>query len=629
VYDPVGNLASETYGNGKSKRVSHNAVNQPISVNYDDGSEVLFAYDKNGNKVTLTDRFGTTSYGYDGLNRLTQITRFDRKIVDYGYDGVGNRTSLTYPDGRSIQYEYDGSERPIAVFDGGGKRTSYVYDQAERLVSTTLPNGIQTIYSYDAASRLLQVLNASRSRVISSFDYQLDRVGNRIQIASIRDGISTYTYDSLNQLTAWSDGWGHAVTYSYDELGNRTKRTTKERIELYAYDDADELISAGPSTFTYDGSGNRLTKTFFDTTTSYTWDSANRLKSVRSRSQNIQYQYDGDGNRIGKDTDYEYHSYVNDVWRRAPEVITDYRGEMPTDYVHGYALIAAVAGNDADYVDYDGLGSAVNTSESNGSVRASFSYDPWGNSASFGDRASDASDEAEPNISIRFAGQTLDRADNLYYLRARYYDPGIGRFLSGDPIGARLGSPNDQNRYIYARNNPIRYVDPLGLSSEGSTIAQDFASSTSSALSGLGAFAGLAVRGPTTQTEKTIVATGATAAAVLYVAPEVVEYCTFEAGNCAAIAQAAVELSTHQTTGLYGITTGAENWTQIGAMAVQAAIENVDKLENLLGPTDSGGSWNPGPDSGPIFYPDPLDPSGVSDSNPNINSDVDDSEQQQ
>jgi RHS repeat-associated protein len=63
----------------------------------------------------------------------------------------------------------------------------------------------------------------------------------------------------------------------------------------------------------------------------------------------------------------------------------------------------------------------------------------------------------------RFTGQQLDVDSGLYYLRARYYDPSIGRFMTRDPFRGWLASPQSQNPHAYVMNNPANLVDPLGL----------------------------------------------------------------------------------------------------------------------------------------------------------------------
>ncbi|WP_424141323.1 RHS repeat-associated core domain-containing protein [Sporosalibacterium faouarense] len=63
---------------------------------------------------------------------------------------------------------------------------------------------------------------------------------------------------------------------------------------------------------------------------------------------------------------------------------------------------------------------------------------------------------------FRYSGEYYDKETGTYYLRARYYDPSIGRFISEDSYTGKLTDPLSLNLYTYCWNNPIRYVDPSG-----------------------------------------------------------------------------------------------------------------------------------------------------------------------
>jgi RHS repeat-associated protein len=82
-------------------------------------------------------------------------------------------------------------------------------------------------------------------------------------------------------------------------------------------------------------------------------------------------------------------------------------------------------------------------------------YDPWG-------KVSSTEGNVDPEK--RFTGQILDPESGLYYYGARYYDPELARFISPDPIVPSPGDPQTLNRYSYVRNNPVRYIDPSGMS---------------------------------------------------------------------------------------------------------------------------------------------------------------------
>lgn len=557
AYDLVGNLISVTYANGSSRTISYDAANRPTTLSYADGTAVSRAYDPNGNRTSMTDSLGITSYSYDFLNRLTAVTRFDGKKISHAYDSVGNRSALIHPDGKSVLYRYDPSNRLMGITDWNGGTTTYMYDAAARLVSTALPNGIQSSYTYDQANRLIAVSNASPKKVLSRFQYLLDAVGNRTQVRS-QLGTTTYVYDALNELISSTGVPGISTQYSYDATGNRTSLALPDINVPYSYDDADELISAGPATFTYDGNGNRASETVLGITTTYGWDSANRLKSVSlGPLADVQYGYDGDGNRISMSTPFSQDSFVNDIGLRLPRILADYTAGVPTDYVNGYAVVAAMSAGDADYLDYDGLGSTANISQSNGRAQGSFAYDVWGEPLN-------PAGGAIP----RFAGQSLDTWDNLYYMRARYYDPAVGRFLSNDPLGARFGGPYDQNRYVYARNNPLRYVDPSGLSAEPNSIADVYqrhigeqgglgagfkSSSTTPNLIPLGLVVGICV----VQPEICIAAGLAIVDGLAYLSTETASLCLQHIATCTNLIRGAATVGLARATGSPSLPPGA------------------------------------------------------------------------
>jgi RHS repeat-associated protein len=97
----------------------------------------------------------------------------------------------------------------------------------------------------------------------------------------------------------------------------------------------------------------------------------------------------------------------------------------------------------------DALGSTLALTDSSGAVQTQYTYTPFGSTIATG---------ATSGNSFEYTGREND-GTGLYFYRARYYNPAIGRFISEDPIGYRGGI----NKYVYARNNPISYDDPLGL----------------------------------------------------------------------------------------------------------------------------------------------------------------------
>jgi RHS repeat-associated protein len=130
---------------------------------------------------------------------------------------------------------------------------------------------------------------------------------------------------------------------------------------------------------------------------------------------------------------------------------TDNAGAVQAIYNYGNDLISMNRAGVDSYYHYDGLGSVKQMTDSSETVVASYIYDAFGNSVA------SVSSVANP---YGFTGeQQFAEADNLVFLRARYYKPSIGRFISRDPIGYKGGI----NLYVYVQNNPINFIDPFGL----------------------------------------------------------------------------------------------------------------------------------------------------------------------
>jgi RHS repeat-associated protein len=342
------------------------------------------------------------------------------------------------------------------VTDWSSQTTTSGYDAAGNLVSTVFPNGASTAYAYDAAGRLLNVTNRTGANVNSAYTYVMDKVGNRLEVASYNEGVERYGYDKLYRLTSWTSPSRQAVRYAYDPVGNRVSMAEPTGTVNYAYDAADELLAAGGTTFTYDGNGNQLTKTTAGVTLTYDWDALNRLLSVTGGSVNTQYQYDGDGNRVSQQTPAGTYAYANDTATPLPVVVNENGPDGNIDYAWGSSLISASATGLQSFYQFDGLGSVVAVTDGAASQKASYAYEPWGSVIG-------GSDQLGTKNKFKFTSEAVDPSANLTFLRGRYYDSNIGRFLGTDPAHGMSGA--NVQPYQYGRGNPLRYTDPLGRSS--------------------------------------------------------------------------------------------------------------------------------------------------------------------
>ncbi len=465
AYDPVGNVLATTDAKAQTNQFTYDALNRLLAISYADGKSVAYSYDANGNRTSMVDSHGTTTYSYDDLDRLTSVAHPGGKVVAYAYDAVGNRQSLAYPDDKTVNYSYDAANRLSQVNDWLGRISRYSYDQASNLLGTTYPNQAALSLVYDAANRLLQVRNSYRGssdlplNPVTSFTYLLDAVGNRLKVTDGSGKATQYGYDKLNQLTSVTKDT-KVTKFTYDVVGNRVKLTAPGTSITYTYDAADRLLSADTATFTYDANGNQTSKT--QTATGqpfiYTYDAANRLVSVTGGAANNSFAYDGDGNRISQTVGAGTYIYVNDVATALPVVLQELGPDGNISYTYGLGLVSGSGPAFDFFYHYDGLGSIVGLTGSSGKLLGRYAFDAWGQA--------DLS-VPEPKIGtknkFRFTGEALDPGTGLYYLRARYYDSTIGRFLSGDPFRGISAFPLSKNLYLYALGNPVSYRDPSGL----------------------------------------------------------------------------------------------------------------------------------------------------------------------
>ena len=148
-------------------------------------------------------------------------------------------------------------------------------------------------------------------------------------------------------------------------------------------------------------------------------------------------------------------NYQWDVNRSLPVVTMD----GTNTYVCGHDLISATDGSsNQTYFTYDGLGSTTDLTNGTGTVTDTYSYDVFG--------AVRASTSSTANV-WQFTGEQHDVDSDLYYLRARHYDPATGRFLGQDPWKGISSVPKTQTPYAYAMNAPTNYIDPTGMTPGG------------------------------------------------------------------------------------------------------------------------------------------------------------------
>jgi len=485
-YDLLDHLQWVTNALGRVTRLTHDGLGRLVEMDGPDTNDtVRCAYDGNDNLTRLEDPTGVTTYAYDDLDRLTRITLpRGRGAVVYGYDPAGRVTSLRYPHGATVCYGYDAAGRLETVADGTNA-TAYAYYPDGLLKSAQLPNGIVSQYAYDSFARLTDLVHTNAfGQLVAAFHYGMDNNGNRTQVTIRRlaldvpgplamvTNVYRYAYDARDQLIRAEHPDGSAVEYTYDDNANRLSRSADPdgpgplaaAVEYYHYGSENRLDSvtdaggAAVAQYFYDPMGNLVSRVTATNTVRYSYDSRNLLVQVEDGVNLVRYEYDGNGDRIARILNGARTEYVNDPNRECsqPLLETDGSGRVQAIYVYGLGRVSGLLPGETEALYYlqDALGSTVALANRAGETIQACEYDSFGELR----RETTRAGRAPPANELLFGGERLERVTGLHFLRARYYDPGSGRFLSKDPFGFS----NGEGPYTYVRNNPIARSDPEG-----------------------------------------------------------------------------------------------------------------------------------------------------------------------
>ncbi len=517
-YDARGNLIARIDSAGNTIAYTYDALGRLLAKSFPDGTSASFSYDAKGRLLTAANQHIAYSMTYDTLGRLLSITDANGNTISYEYDKLGNRTRMIMPDGDKVDYRYDESNRIMAI-DSFLGAFSFGYDALGRRTELSAPNGVTTEYGYDTAGLLTEIITkgGNRDDLLSSLLYSHDAVGNRLS-KSVEESRGyggghshpymaerfDFTYDAAYQLIdtlAVREGkqWASELrnlseSFSYDPVGNRI--TGPRWDDIYTHNEANQLLASRKFEFLYDANGNQSAKieTSSDDqdTWTYEYDFENRLiKATRTREDEIKtvsFKYDPFGRRIEKrveEVETQYlpsglktatYSYVYDNEDIILEVRSggdDEDGEEQgrsesgqrhwrkriskpsvSRFVHGPGIDEPLAIEQKERVYFyhaDGLGSITSLTDARGQVVQTYEYDSFGNMRYEGNHVK------QP---YGFTAREWDSETGLYFYRARYYDPQMGRFISKDPIGFAGG---DVVLYGYVQNDPVNFIDPWGL----------------------------------------------------------------------------------------------------------------------------------------------------------------------
>lgn len=515
TFDVAGRPVTRLDARGRTTVYAYNAYGLPTGIDYPNDVDVAFTYDQQGRRLSMTDGSGTTDWTYTALGLTASETqsRAHRQLA-FGYDGFGQRNSLAVSpldaSGAAVgspwitTYGYDNAGRLQTVLDDrlpSGQPYRYSYAASSPwLAQIAMPGGHTTIRTPDSLGRLLSTTTKrSDATVIDSFAYTYDRAGQR-SLETTPETTRTFGYDQYRQLTSAITGpessLALALSYDFDSIGNRlttrsigpetqnpkpettTTYTTNAVNQYTGIDTASSTSGTSTSTPAYDDNGN----TTATSGSALTWDDENRLSTSTDGIITTMYVYDGLGRRVEK-SEYEgavlkrTSRYVYDCWRVVEELSSTSTSSfnLVRSYTRGLDLSGSFEGaggigsmlaltapvtadgqpttelQSASYV-YDGNGNVTALVADDGTARAVYRYDP------FGQRLVATGPWADLNP-YQFSSKERDASTGFYYYGFRYYNPSTGRWPSRDPIGEQ----ESPNLYGFVSNRPTSSFDVNGL----------------------------------------------------------------------------------------------------------------------------------------------------------------------
>ncbi len=302
AYDLNGNLITMTDPSLQVTTFAYNAAGQPIRITDPLGNITRFDYDVHGNLLTTTDPLGnqtqrtydtisrliaatdpqghTTQWAYNPLNQVTHMTDAVNGLTRFTYDPNGNLLTVTDAKGQTTSYTYDGMDQLATRTDPLARVERYSYDQNGNLTGFTDRKGQISSYSYDPLDRRVWTQFADGSQTTSRYD-----VAGRLAAIDEPSGTIALDYDTVDRLIHELTPQG-TVQYTYDALGRRTTMTANGQASVsYQYDAVSRLTQVAQGTqavgLAYDAAGRRTGLTYPNgTRTSYGYDAASRLTSL-------------------------------------------------------------------------------------------------------------------------------------------------------------------------------------------------------------------------------------------------------------------------------------------------------------------------------------------------------------
>ncbi len=325
-----------------------------------------------------------------------------------------------------MTYTYNKNCSISSVTDWNGRTTTYGYDKNGRLIETKRPNGTIEKREYDKAGQLTLILDVSGDKVVNRQEYSYDASGNITSVKQLYNGEAKFTevttaemtYDKNNRLLTYN---GEDV--KYDKDGNMTYGPLDGVMSSFEFDCRNRLVKAGDTSYEYDAENNRIALITKTKRTEYVVNSQPELSQV------LQSKTVENNNEESAEVTYYYYG----------------KGLLAQENSKGYLTY-----------HFNNVGSTMAVTDQTGAIKSKYNYSPYGELIE---------GKYDENIQFLYNGQygVMTDGNGLYYMRTRYYNVDIKRFINQDVLVGTLERISSLNRYSYVEGNPVSYLDPFGL----------------------------------------------------------------------------------------------------------------------------------------------------------------------